>query len=255
MAIIPGWNTLIEKVPELATVRGFLRAAATFLGVLAITLIALLIAEGWSPFLALVLQLAVYLLLRWLIGAFFRGRKDRVPYHDAFFNRFLPASGLNLASMLYVLLTAGAPGPDGPLGIIPAVVAWPGAAYLVASALLLFARAFQAAGVDTLFGVYVYYPDEGHQVDTQAYTVLRHPVYAALDRLTLAFGLWNGTAFALLLATVFVAVWHPAWYGIEERELVERFGDRYAGYREAVPAVVPSGLAGERLLWQTLFRR
>jgi protein-S-isoprenylcysteine O-methyltransferase Ste14 len=257
MAIVPGWRTIVEKVPELATARGFLRALVTALGVGALALILLLWLEGRWPFLALVLQLVIYAVLRWLMVAFFRGRQDRVPYADALYNRFMPTIGLNGASVLYVLFTAGAlmlPADQAPR-LVPVVVGVLAAVYLLASALLLLWRALQSAGLDTILGLYVYYPDEGRQVEEPPYTVVRHPVYAAIDRMTLAFGLWNGTAYALLLAMLFTALWHPVWYGIEERELVERFGESYSTYAKTTPAVIPQGLAGEQALWRTLFRR
>lgn len=256
MALIPGSHIVVEKVPELATARGFLRAAVTVLGILGLALAALLFLDSRWRFLALVLQILIYFALRFMVGSFFRGRQERLPYTEAFFNRFLPATGLNAASMLYVLLAAATPTADGEADrLIPIALGLLAALYLIASALLLVWRAFQSTGIDTLLGVYVYFPDEGHQVDGPTYQVVRHPIYAALDRIVIAFGLWSGTAYALLLAALFVAVWHPIWYGIEERELLERFGESYDTYRKRTPAVIPQGLAGERSLWQSLFSR
>jgi len=257
MAILPGTQVVLEKVPELTTVRGFLRAAVMTLGALALALTLLLWLERAWPFVALLAQLGVYVLLRWMVSGFFRGRKDRVPYAEALFNRFLPAAGLNAASILFVLLTTStlAAAADGSQRFVPLALGAVVAVYLLASAMLLVARAVQTAGVDTILGVYVYYPNEGSQLDGPAYSVVRHPLYAALDRLTLAFALWNGSLLALLLATLFLAVWHPVWYGIEERELLDRFGEDYDAYRKRTPAVMPQGLAGERALWQSLFGR
>ena len=61
------------------------------------------------------------------------------------------------------------------------------ALYLALTAVVLAVRAVQAAGVDTLTGVYIYYGDEGRAIESDIYSVMRHPAYAALDRLALAF--------------------------------------------------------------------
>jgi protein-S-isoprenylcysteine O-methyltransferase Ste14 len=257
MSILPGSHVVVEKVPEVGTVRGFLRAAVTLLGLAVVALLVLLWLEGQWPFAALLAQLAMYFVMRWLVAGFYRGRQDRLPYADALFNRFMPSAGLNLASILYVLLTAGAfqaaAQETGPF--VPFIVGLVGAVYLLASGALLTWRALQSAGLDTILGVYVYYPNEGRKVEGSAYAVVRHPLYAALDRVALAFALWNGSVYALLLAALFIAVWHPIWYGIEERELLDRFGEAYDTYAKSTPAVIPQGLAGERALWQSLFRR
>lgn len=253
MSFIPGMPALMDKVPELHTPNGILRAAASFLGVLAILLFALIWIEGVSPFLALVLQLAAYGLNHYLLRSFFRGREEHLPYNEAFFNRFMIAAGINVASMLYILLNHG--GDVEAVSLVPGPLAWLAAIYLIASAVLLFVRGLRTAGVDTLFGVYIYYPDEGRQLDEAVYEVVRHPVYAALDRVAIAFGLLNGTPYALFLAVFFVAVWHRVWYEMEERELIARFGDPYRAYRERVPAVTPSSVSAEYAMWEALTHR
>lgn len=260
MNLLPGLHVVVEKVPELGTPRGALRAAASVFAIAAIALAALLWLDRRWPFVAFLAQLLVYLVLRWLVAGFYRGRQDRVPYAEALYNRCMPSVGLNLASMLYVLLTAGALTLLAPKGVevVPFVPFAGGAivtVYLLASALVLLGRALRSAGLDTIMGVYVFYPNEGRQLEDATYTLLRHPLYAALDRIVLAFALWNGSAYAVLLAVVFIAVWHPAWYGLEERELLDRFGADYDAYAKRTPAVIPQSLAGERALWQSLLRQ
>jgi protein-S-isoprenylcysteine O-methyltransferase Ste14 len=207
-------------------------------------------------------QLVIYAITYVLLKGFFNGPAERVPYSTAFYNRFLPAAGLNFASLAYILFNHGRVVIEGqpPASLFPHwLVVWLFrlvALYLVLTAVALAVRVVQTIGVDTLFGTYIYYTDEGRAIESDIYGLLRHPAYAAMDRLALAFGLWNGSPYALLLAVLFVAVWHPIWYGIEERELVARFGDDYRAYRERVPAVVPRGLpAGELSLLEMLTRR
>jgi protein-S-isoprenylcysteine O-methyltransferase Ste14 len=253
MSHIPGLLALTEKVPELHTAKGVLRAAASFFGVLAIVLFLLIWIEDHWPFLALLAQLAAYGLNHFILRSFFHGREERLPYAEAFFNRFCIAAGINIASLLYILMNHG--GNVKAVEIVPGWLGWLAALYLLASAVLLFVRGLRTAGVDTLTGVYIYYPDEGRQLDEAIYESVRHPVYAALDRTALAFGLINGTPYALFLAIFFMAVWHPVWIAMEERELVSRFGEAYRTYRDRVPAVMPASLSAEYGLWETLTRR
>ncbi|MFN2250650.1 MAG: methyltransferase family protein, partial [Anaerolineae bacterium] len=85
--------------------------------------------------------------------------------------------------------------------------------------------------------------------------VVRHPVYASIDRVALGLAFVNGSTYALLLAVIFVGVWHPIWIAVEERELVHRMGERYASSMRRVPAIWPQGFSGEAKLWQVLTGR
>lgn len=259
-----GWSVLTDKVPELSSARGLLRALAMgFLPfVLAFVALKLFDRPGWR-FLVLIVQLALYALTYRLLRDLFQGPREGRAYTDAFFGRFLPAAGLNLASLAFILFNSGRwvlQGQEAGATIFPnAWISWLfrfAALYLIVTAVLLMLRSVQAAGIDSLSCVYVYYADEGRPVEGGIYALVRHPAYAGLDRIALAFGIWNGSAFALLLAVLFVAVWHPAWYGLEETELGARFGEGYRDYRERVPAVLPRGLpAGELALLEALSRR
>jgi protein-S-isoprenylcysteine O-methyltransferase Ste14 len=255
MAGIPGLAVLTDKVPEITTPRGIARAVVTVLVIAGVALAALVIVEAWSPVLALVLQIAVYVLTYWLISQAVFGRRLRLSYADAFFTRFLPSVGLNLASALYVLLCNGWILGLTYVPIVPKPLAAILDVYLVVTGLLLILRVVQLAGVDTLFLVYNYYPDEGRRHSGSLYRLIRHPVYAGMDRLVLALALWNGSAYALLLAVLFIFAWHPRWYGLEEEELLERFGEEYRTYRERVPAVFPLGARGEVAMVEALTRR
>ncbi len=256
MALIPGIPVLTERVPELTTPRGFFRAVVTVLGALAVVLWLLLYVEGKSPFGAFVLQLAVFGAAHWLISqSVFGTRRFSLAYSVAFFNRFLVAGGLVLGSLFYILFNGGAVPEADYIRLVPRLVAGALAVYLVVTGLLLLARTIRVAGIDTLALLYNYYPDEGKRLSWSVYELLRHPLYSGLDRLALAFGLWNGSAYAMLLAVVFVFVWHPVWYELEEEELIERFGDEYREYRDRVPAVFPQSLRGELALLEALTRR
>jgi protein-S-isoprenylcysteine O-methyltransferase Ste14 len=48
--------------------------------------------------------------------------------------------------------------------------------------------------------------------------------------------------------------WQPVWYGMEEGELVRRFGEGYKAYRETTPALFPRSLAGELQILKAIVR-
>jgi protein-S-isoprenylcysteine O-methyltransferase Ste14 len=117
---------------------------------------------------------------------------------------------------------------------------------LIAVGLLLFLRTLQTFGVDYLIMLYVYFPDESHLVDHKIYNILRHPAYAAAQRIAFGLALLNGGWFALACALIFaLGLW--GWvHLVEEKELIERFGPGYVEYRQHVPAFWPRlrGLRG-----------
>ncbi len=258
---IPGLLKLVEKVPELATPRGALRAAVTAFGLMAVALIVLLYLDEVSLFIAFIVQLILYALNYWLLQQVIRGPAHRRAYADVFFNRFLPTAGLNLAFMFYILLTRGsvipmdALSPETSVRLVPSLIGILLGLYFGITGLLLIARTVQAVGVDTLALVYSYHPDEGTRFTGGLYDLLRHPVYSGIDRVVLAFGFLNGTAYALLLTAVFVFVWHRIWIDLEEDELVARFGDEYEEFRRTVPALAASTLQGELAILEASTRR
>lgn len=75
-------------------------------------------------------------------------------------------------------------------------------------------------------------------IDTGPYALVRHPIYTGLlvafIGSAMARGEWRGVL-AVLIA--WAALWRKL--RVEERWLLERFGERYADYCRRVPALVP----------------
>ncbi len=120
--------------------------------------------------------------------------------------------------------------------LVPREVALVPFLYFLATGIVLWVRAILVFGIDNLSMMYVYFPNEGRLVDSNVYAILRHPVYSAAVRVVWALCLWNGSAFALfaaLMGPLSMFVWLRL---VEERELVERFGESYRAYRMRVPA-------------------
>ena len=75
-------------------------------------------------------------------------------------------------------------------------------------------------------------------LDQGVYARVRHPRYAAVFVGTVGWALMSNYGAAYAVAALLL----PALLGVihfEERELLERFGDRYRVYRERVPALIP----------------
>jgi len=80
---------------------------------------------------------------------------------------------------------------------------------------------------------------QGHElIDTGPYAVVRHPIYTGLliafIGSAVARGEWRGVL-AVLIA--WAALWRKL--RLEERWMIERFGEKYVAYRGRVPALVP----------------
>lgn len=69
--------------------------------------------------------------------------------------------------------------------------------------------------------------------------MLRHPVYAGVLRVIIGLALLNGNANSIAFI-FFAPLGLFSWvHLVEEKELLERFGDSYADYRKRVPAFWP----------------
>ena len=94
-------------------------------------------------------------------------------------------------------------------------------------------------GIDNLTMLYVYFPEESQLVNHRIYTILRHPAYSAVQYIAFGLALLNGNWFALACALIIAfGLW--GWVRlVEEKELIERFGQAYVEYRQHVPPFLP----------------
>jgi protein-S-isoprenylcysteine O-methyltransferase Ste14 len=68
---------------------------------------------------------------------------------------------------------------------------------------------------------------------------VRHPIYAAMLGLMVATGLVISKPWALGVGVVLYLLGTTSRIRIEERLLLQQFGDRYEGYKSKVPALIP----------------
>jgi len=98
-------------------------------------------------------------------------------------------------------------------------------------------RSILTFGFDYMTVVYLYFPEESQIQNHAIYSVLRHPTYASLIYICIGGFFYNFSLFNLFYLIVYVIEWSIHILGIEEKELIQRFGDSYQDYRRTVPAI------------------
>lgn len=161
--------------------------------------------------------------------------------------RWLAIPGLTLvfAGVVHFAFIEGA-------RILPREVATIPVLYLILSGVVLWARSILVFGLDNLSLMYIYYPAESSLVDAQIYGVLRHPVYSGVMRAALALVLCRGSLLAIFAWPMTLLTAYTWLWLVEERELVERFGDGYRQYRAKTPAFFNLNPRTWPILWKFL---
>ena len=163
-------------------------------------------------------------------------RYGDLAYRNAFGRFALPGLMLIFASVAY---TGYIPGPHIPISWWASVKPYLGWYFLLIG-VALWIRAIFTFGLDNLAMLYVYFPEKGHRVDSSIYEMLRHPVYAGVLRLGLGLAFLNGNIFAIIFGLLILPFGLTAWVRlVEEKELIERFGNEYNEYRKVTPAFWP----------------
>ncbi|KAF0107184.1 MAG: hypothetical protein FD146_2025 [Anaerolineaceae bacterium] len=241
MKSFSGLEQVKAHVPEMRTPLGHLIIGLYVLGSFALVTLFFVILDSRWPQGTLVTQFAVlivgfYWLARFITRrAAFKQKWGELAYHNAFGIHGVPGLALILSAVIHI---AYMPGPALPLGWWSPGVVTLGLFFCVVG-FGIWARAIFTFGFDNLALLYVYYPAEGRLVDTAIYSILRHPTYAAAIRFGLGMALLNGNWFAVAFG-LFMPFGMTLWLRlVEEKELIERFGAGYLGYRKRVPAFWP----------------
>ncbi len=143
----------------------------------------------------------------------------------------MPANPLTVTLSSSVLSFLGVPIEiDFAIRVIGAVVFLLIGALTARSAILTF-------GIDYMALVYLYYPEESEIQQHEIYSVLRHPTYFAVLSIA-AGGLMLGlSVYSVVLFVMFFFGLLAHIRLVEERELIERFGDSFVEYQKSVPAL------------------
>lgn len=232
-----GFDNLRRHVSEFETPKGVAAAILALAAVIAFTsLFFAMVDRGFSEWMPD--GEIVVMALGFLILSRFFSQKDRYrekygerAYRNAFVNFCIPGLGIVFASIAHMGYMAGPGIPDlwwrsvlVDLGL-----------FLIVLGAALWLRSAASFGADNLAMLYVYFPDEGHIVDSSIHSVLRHPIYAAALYIGIGLALAHANWYALLVALI-LPIFLTGWIRlVEEKELIERFPD-YVQYRKRVPA-------------------
>lgn len=109
-----------------------------------------------------------------------------------------------------------------------------GSIVLLLLALLTIRRSLLSFGIDYMAVVYVYYPEESEIQDNEIYSVVRHPAYFGGVLLCLGGVLSTLSLYSFVFFLMFVIGFLYHIYRVEERELIERFGESFIEYKSKV---------------------
>jgi protein-S-isoprenylcysteine O-methyltransferase Ste14 len=164
----------------------------------------------------------------WRHRSVYRARYGAAAYRHLFFRFLVPFLAGASAALYFPLCVDGR-------RFLPPAVAYSLAAYLLVSMQLIERRGAQIFW-DFEWRAFVYnvFPERGRIVTAGIFRWLRHPVYSAGMRFSLALGLLRNNRTAILCVILFTAaLWQ--WANVEERDLMQRDAT-YARYRLQVPA-------------------
>lgn len=97
-------------------------------------------------------------------------------------------------------------------------------------------RALEIFGIDYMGLVYVYYPNESTLQDHEIYSILRHPTYHTLLLFSIGSIFFRFSIYSIIYFLIFIIGINIHLKFVEEKELIQRFGEQYIKYKENVPA-------------------
>jgi len=237
---IKGMDRLRRHVPDLRSPRGLIRVVLYLLGwVLLVTYYFLLTDQ--IPTWSIDSQIIIFTVGFALLSMFFSRKKiyqekyKGLAYRNAFAHFAIPGLGFIIAAVIHAGYMNGPFVPRGWWTIIFLVLGW----LMLITGIALWLRSILTFGFDNLALLYVYFPEEGQIVNSSIYSILRHPIYAGVLRIGIGLALLNGNANALAFA-ILMPLGFFGWIRlVEEKDLIQRFGESYVEYRKQIPAFWP----------------
>ncbi|MBY9019648.1 MAG: hypothetical protein KGD67_01225 [Candidatus Lokiarchaeota archaeon] len=110
------------------------------------------------------------------------------------------------------------------------------AIFFVALGLTVVFKALSFFGIDNMALVYVFYPEESTLQNHEIYSIIRHPTYHGLILISIGSIFFRFSIYSVIYFLIFLIGIKIHLKIVEEKELIERFGDSYKKYKETVPA-------------------
>ena len=102
--------------------------------------------------------------------------------------------------------------------------------------LVFMSKTLKVFGIDYMGLVYVYYPEGSTLQNHEIYSILRHPTYHTLMLLSIGGIFLRTSIYSIIYLIIFLIGINIHLKFVEEKELIERFGEGYKKYKEKVPA-------------------
>ncbi|MFX1600253.1 MAG: methyltransferase family protein [Promethearchaeota archaeon] len=97
-------------------------------------------------------------------------------------------------------------------------------------------KALKIFGIDYMGLVYVYYPKESTLQDHEIYSILRHPTYHTIMLFNIGSIFLRFSIYSVIYFCIFMIGINLHLKLVEEKELIQRFGEQYIKYKKNVPA-------------------
>ena len=97
-------------------------------------------------------------------------------------------------------------------------------------------KALSLFGIDNMALIYVFYPEESMLQNHEIYSILRHPTYHGLMLISIGGIFFRFSIYSVIYFLIFLVGINIHLKYVEEKELIQRFGEEYKKYREDVPA-------------------
>jgi protein-S-isoprenylcysteine O-methyltransferase Ste14 len=99
-------------------------------------------------------------------------------------------------------------------------------------------RSFLTFGFDYMTVVYLYFPEESSIQNNEIYSVMRHPTYAGLIYVSFAGVIIQFSLYSMIFFILYLLGFGIHILKVEEKELIQRFGESFKKYRKEVPAIL-----------------
>ncbi|MFX1265220.1 MAG: methyltransferase family protein [Promethearchaeota archaeon] len=234
-----GVKILKEKVPDLQTSRGKILAAAYILVAFSGCLLFFLWIDSLVWYGPLVSQLSMALIgTAFSIAHFRTAARYRETYGDSayryhFYHYVIPILVTWYACCFHPLFVGG------PELLHLWIAIFIGVLLLLMT--ILTEVQIEKSGFDvTTHGldIFTIFPEETPPVHGEIYSFIRHPLYFSLLCLSLCLAFFRNNLMAVLVALIFLIPIVAAIY-LEDRELVERYGDVHRDYIKRTAAIIP----------------
>ncbi|MHA2283408.1 MAG: methyltransferase [Promethearchaeota archaeon] len=102
--------------------------------------------------------------------------------------------------------------------------------------LVFMSKTLKVFGIDYMSLLYLYYPEGSTLQNHEVYSILRHPTYHCLILLSIGSMFLRSSIYSIIYFIIFLIGINIHLKFVEEKELIQRFGEGYKKYKEEVPA-------------------